>query len=100
MRRVLVVEKVDSKGERLAQKLGCPEIACNVPRFEGYVKSLPSVVVESATNPGTILGVFNADKVSKAQLDELADLPEPVKVKSLIEEIDNLKAKLEKLEKK
>jgi hypothetical protein len=97
MRRVLVVEKVNGEAESLAEQLGCPEIACNVPRFEGYIDSLPSVVIESATNPGVILGVFNASMISKEDLDSLQDLPEtpaPV-IRDPIAEIDILREEFE-----
>ena len=97
MRRVLVVERLDSQLEKLAEKLGCSEIASNVPRFEGYVKTLPAVVIESATNPGAILGVFNANMTSKDELDTLADLPAPPApvIRDPLAEIDRLSAELE-----
>jgi hypothetical protein len=96
MRKVLVVEQVNSKAARLAEKLGIVEIACNVPRFEGIVKSLPSVVVESATNPGVIVATFNAERASREELDTLEDLPEtqePV-VTDPLREIQMLKPKV------
>ncbi len=97
MRRILVVESLDSQTEKLAEKLGCPEIASNVPRFEGYVKSLPAVVVESASNPGAILGIFNANMTSKDELDALVDLPVPPVpvIRDPVAEIDKLRAELE-----
>jgi len=97
MRRVLVVESLDSQTEKLAEKLGCAEIASNVPRFEGYVKSLPSVVIESASNPGVILGVLSANMTSKDELDALVDLPMPPVpvIRDPITEIDNLRVELE-----
>jgi len=97
MRRVLVAKKAKID-KALAEKLGCPEIAYNVPRFEGHIKILPSVVIESATNPGVIIGVFNASKVSKEQLDNLIDLPEQEKVEELATIVANLKTKTAKLE--
>jgi hypothetical protein len=77
MRRVLVVEQYDNAAEAMAAELGCTEIASGVPRFEGYVQVLPSVVIESGTNPGLVLGAFNARKTSKDELDALQDLPAP-----------------------
>lgn len=98
MRRVLVVEEYNSEMEKLAEKLGCPEIASNVPRFEGYIQVLPSVVVESATNPGMILGVFNARKVSKEEIDTLEDLPEPEAVNALELKLEELETRIARLE--
>ncbi|MBU0778282.1 hypothetical protein KKH23_06840 [Patescibacteria group bacterium] len=92
MRRVLVVEQIDKAAKDLAKELGCSEIARNVPRFEGYVKSLPSVVIESETNPGVILGAFPA-----ANVPTLEDLPEPEKVKTLIEIVEALRQDVTKL---
>lgn len=97
MRKVLVVERVDSEAQKLAEELGISEIACNVPRFEGHVKDFPSVVVESATNPGVILVVFSAAKITKDELDVLEDLPslsvQPIR--DLAVEIDQLRADIQ-----
>lgn len=97
MRKVLVVECVDTEATKMAEELGISEIACNVPRFEGYLKSLPYVVIESATNPGVILGAFSADKITKDELDILEDLPslsvQPIR--DLAVEIDQLRADIQ-----
>ncbi len=97
MRRVLVVERLDSQMAKLAEKLDCSEIASNVPRFEGYVKSLPAVVIESVTNPGAILGAFNANITTKDELDALVDLPVPPVpvIRDPVAEIDRLRAELQ-----
>lgn len=78
MRKILVIEKQDEKSLELAEKFDIGELASNVPRFAGVVTFYPAIVVESASIPGQILGVFNPDKFSADDLDALEDLPAPV----------------------
>jgi len=77
MRKVLVVEVLDSDAQSLADKYGIGEVAVNVPRYAGIVTFYPAIVVESATYPGQVLGVFNPDGFSPDDLNALQDLPAP-----------------------
>ena len=102
MRRMLAVIKVDIEAKKQAEYLGCTEIVNNVPRLAGLVKSFPAVVLESATNPGVVLGVFDAARITREELDALQDLPtaEQPLIRDPITEVDELKVRIAALEAK
>lgn len=102
MRKILVVERIDIEARMIADSLGLTEIACDVPRLVGIVKSYPSVVIESATNPGIILGVFNANMITGEEIEVLQDLPSPPEVLSrdLVAELDQVKADIQTIKAK
>jgi len=97
MRKVLVVSRIDRKALKLAKQLGIAEVVCNAPRFEGHVKSLPAIVVESENNPGLVLGVFNPMKMKKEELDSLKDVPK-MKAVSLRQAVEELRRKVSVIE--